>query len=389
MSDADAAKRAAKLRRQIAEHDHRYYALDDPLVGDDEYDALLRELREIEAEHPELVTTDSPTQRVSGRPTDRFPQVRHAEPMLSLGNARGADEFRGWEARLLNRLRSLDIDPGELRFVSEPKIDGLAISLTYENGRFVRGATRGDGVIGEDVTPNLRTIDDIPERIEGAPELVEVRGEVYFPRAAFAQLNEERAGAGLPTFANPRNAAAGSLRMLDAGVTAERPLSIWCYGMGATPGLDLTTHAEELEWLRGHGFKVSGDTAVHSSADEAVERCLWWEERREGLDFEIDGVVVKVDQRALWRELGVTGASRAGRWPGSSRRSRRRRGSTGSSGTSAARAACCRSRCSSRCTSAASPSPRPRSTTRRIWRERTSARATRWSSPAPATSFRR
>jgi len=306
------AKRADELRAEIAQHDHRYYVLDDPAVGDDVYDALMGELREIEADHPELVTSGSPTQRVGGRPTDRFPQVRHAEPMLSLGNARGAEEFRAWEARLHNRLRSLDISPASLSFVSEPKIDGLAISLTYENGAFVRGSTRGDGVVGEDVTPNLRTLDDIPAEIADAPASIEVRGEIYFPRAAFAALNEERAGAGLATFANPRNAAAGSLRMLDASVTAERPLSIWCYGTGAAQSVDFASHSEELGWLRERGFKVNGDIARHESADDVVERCLWWEQRREGLDFEIDGVVVKVDERSLWRELGVTG--REPRW---------------------------------------------------------------------------
>jgi DNA ligase (NAD+) len=307
-----ATERAAELRRLIAHHDHRYYVLDDPEVGDDTYDALLDELRAIEAEHPKLLTPDSPTQRVGGRPLDRFKQVRHAEPMLSLGNARGPDEFRAWEGRLHNRLRSLDIKPEQLRFVSEPKIDGLAISLTYQDGAFVRGATRGDGVIGEDVTQNLKTIRSIPLRIEDAPGVVEVRGEVYLPRAAFAQLNERRAAAGESTFANPRNAAAGSLRQLDPAITAERPLSIWCYGLEAQRGAGPETHESELDWLRERGFKVSSETAVHASADEVVERCRWWEERRETLDFEIDGVVIKVDQRALWRELGVTG--REPRW---------------------------------------------------------------------------
>jgi DNA ligase (NAD+) len=309
---ADAATRAEELRAEIAHHDHRYYALDDPEIGDDAYDALMRELRDIEEANPELVTPDSPTQRVGGRPGDRFEQVRHIEPMLSLGNARGADEFRAWETRLHNRLRSLDIEPEALLFVSEPKIDGLAISLTYRGGEFVRGATRGDGVIGEDVTPNLRTIDEIPTSFDDAPELVEVRGEVYMPRAAFAELNERRAAAGEATFANPRNSAAGALRQLDPSVTAERPLSIWCYGLGAMRGLDLATHSDELDWLRERGFKVNGDTALHETADEVVDRCEWWEGRREQLDFEIDGVVVKVDQRTLWRELGVTG--REPRW---------------------------------------------------------------------------
>ena len=304
--------RVEELRREIAHHDRRYYELDDPEIGDDQYDALMRELRELEAAHPDLITPDSPTQRVGGRPLDRFEQVRHADPMLSLANARGAEEFRAWEARLHNRLRSLDIEPEELRFVSEPKIDGLAISLTYREGKFVRGATRGDGVIGEDVTPNLRTIDDIPGRIDDRSPLVEVRGEVYMPRSAFAELNERRAAAGEATFANPRNSAAGALRQLDPKVTAERPLSIWCYGVGAAQGLDLATHAAELDWLRERGFKVNDETATHESADDVAERCEWWERRREELDFEIDGVVIKVDQKSLWRELGVTG--REPRW---------------------------------------------------------------------------
>jgi DNA ligase (NAD+) len=314
VSARNPAKRAEELRREISHHDHRYYVLDDPEVGDDVYDALLDELRQLEEEHPELRTPDSPTQRVAGgmRPLDKFSQVRHAEPMLSLGNARGSDEFRAWENRLHNRLRQLDIQPGELRFVSEPKIDGLAISLTYEDGAFTRGATRGDGVIGEDVTQNLRTIKAIPLRIEDAPGLVEVRGEVYLPRSAFAELNEARSAAGQAAFANPRNAAAGSLRQLDPSITASRPLSIWCYGMSAQRGLELPTHSEELDWLRERGFKVNDETAIHETADAVVARCQWWEERRESLDFEIDGVVMKVDQRTLWRELGVVG--REPRW---------------------------------------------------------------------------
>jgi DNA ligase (NAD+) len=309
---AKVAKRAEELRRQIARHDHRYYVLDDPEIGDDEYDALFRELREIEEANPDLRTPDSPTQRVGGRPLGRFEQVRHLEPMLSLGNARGEDEFRAWEQRLHNRLRSLDIEPGELRFVAEPKIDGIAISLLYEDGQFVRGATRGDGVIGEEVTANLRTIKAIPLSIPDAPARVEVRGEIYFPRAAFAEFNEQRASEGLATFANPRNATAGTVRQLDPEVTASRPLSIWCYGTGGHEGVEFATHWEELEWLRERGFKVSDEVSRHETADEIAERCLWWEERRESLDYEIDGCVVKVDQRTLWRELGVTG--REPRW---------------------------------------------------------------------------
>jgi len=312
VSAKNPAKRAEELRGELARHDHRYYVVDDPEIGDDAYDALVDELRALEEEHPELRTPESPTQRVGGQPLGKFQQVRHGEPMFSLANARSREEFRAWETRLHNRLRQLDIEPGELRFVSEPKIDGLAISLTYEDGTFTRGATRGDGVIGEDVTQNLRTIKAIPLRIDEAPKLVEVRGEVYLPRSAFAELNEARTAAGEPAFANPRNAAAGSLRQLDPGITASRPLSIWCYGTGAHRGLDLRTHVEELDWLRARGFKVNDETAVHETADEVVARCEWWEARREALDFEIDGAVIKVDQRTLWRELGVAG--REPRW---------------------------------------------------------------------------
>jgi DNA ligase (NAD+) len=312
MSDAELRDRAAELRRLIAEADHRYYERDDPTIGDDEYDDLMRELRELEQQDPSLITPDSPTQRVGGRPTDRFPQVRHVEQMLSLANARGADEFRAWEQRMLNRLKRLDISPKELRFVAEPKIDGIAISLLYENGEFVRGATRGDGVIGEDVTPNLKTIEAIPHTIDDAPQTVEVRGEIYFPRSGFVELNEQRAAEGLATFANPRNATAGTVRNLDVEVTASRPLSMWSYGIGGTRGIEFSSHSEELEWMRERGFRVNEDISHHDDVDSIVERCLWWEERRESLDFEIDGVVVKVDQRWLWRELGVTG--REPRW---------------------------------------------------------------------------
>ena len=305
-------ERIEELRREIAGHDHRYYVLDDPVVGDDVYDALMGELRELEGKYPELVTPDSPTQRVSGRASDRFEQVRHLEPMLSLGNARGADEFRAWEQRLHNRLKRLDIEPSELRFVAEPKIDGIAMSLLYENGRLARAATRGDGTIGEDVTANVRTIAAIPHEIEDAPGRIEVRGEVYFPRGAFVELNEQRASEGLSTFANPRNATAGTIRQLDPEVTASRPLSIWCYAIGGHEGVEFATHSEELEWIRERGFPVHDDVSSHETVDDTVERCLWWEQRRESLDFEIDGVVVKVDQRGLWRELGVTG--REPRW---------------------------------------------------------------------------
>jgi DNA ligase (NAD+) len=305
-------QRAAELRQELAEHNHHYYVLDDPTIGDDTYDALLDELRAIEADHPELRTPDSPTQRVGAPPLERFEQVEHTEQMLSLANARNEEELRAWETRVRNHLKRLDISAAEFSYTTEPKIDGLAISLTYEEGVFIRGATRGDGRIGENVTQNLRTIGSIPLRIDDAPPLAEVRGEVYLPIADFKALNERRAEAGEPAFANPRNSAAGSIRQLDPNLAAERPLSVWCYGIGATKGLDLATHSEEVEWLREKGFKVNPDTAHHEGIESVVMRCHWWEERRDELDYEIDGVVVKIDERALWRELGVVG--REPRW---------------------------------------------------------------------------
>ncbi len=312
MSAAGDEKRAAELRRELAAHNHRYYVLDDPTIGDDAYDELLDELRAIEADNPALRTPDSPTQRVGAPPLDRFEQVEHHEQMLSLANARNEEELRAWEIRLANHLKRLDIAASRFSYTTEPKIDGLAISLTYEDGVLVRGATRGDGRIGEDVTRNLRTIGSVPLRIPRAPGLLEVRGEVYLPIAAFRALNERRAEAGEPTFANPRNSAAGSIRQLDPSLAAERPLSTWIYGLGAAPGLDLATHMDEIEWLDERGFRVNPDSEHHRDVEDVVRRCRWWEERRERLDYEIDGVVVKVDERALWRELGVVG--REPRW---------------------------------------------------------------------------
>jgi DNA ligase (NAD+) len=311
---ASPERRAAELRELLAHHNHLYYVLDDPEIGDDEYDALLNELRALEEEHPELLTPDSPTQRVGAPPLDRFEQVKHHEQMLSLGNARNEEELRAWENRIANHLKRLDITASQFSYTTEPKIDGLAVTLTYEDGVLVRGATRGDGRIGEDVTQNLRTIGSVPLRIKGrrVPELIEVRGEAYLPIAAFKALNERRAEAGEPTFANPRNSAAGSIRQLDPSLAAERPLSSWFYGIGAVRGLDLPTHMAEIEWLQEAGFKVNPDTAHHEGVEGVVKRCHWWEERRDELDYEIDGVVVKVDEKALWRELGVVG--REPRW---------------------------------------------------------------------------
>jgi len=306
------AKRAAELRREIEHHNRLYYRDDDPEIGDDEYDALLNELRALEEAEPELRTPDSPTQRVGAEPLAKFMQVEHLEQMLSLGNARNEEELRAWENRIANLLKRWDITASAISFVTEPKIDGLACSVVYENGELVRGATRGDGRIGEDVTHNLRTIKSIPLRIDGAPELIEVRGEVYFPRSGFARLNEQRTAAGEPAFANPRNAAAGTIRQLDPRIAADRPLSIWAYGIGVRRGIEHATHDDELDWLREAGFPVEEGISTHQGIEGVVKRCLWWQERREGLDYEIDGVVVKVNERPLWRDLGVVG--REPRW---------------------------------------------------------------------------
>jgi DNA ligase (NAD+) len=304
--------RAAELRREIAHHNRRYYVLDDPEIGDDVYDGLLDELRAIERDHPELVTPDSPTQRVGAEPVSRLEKVRHPQPMYSLANARSEEELRAWVARMRSHLAREGIEDPQFRFVCEPKIDGLAISLLYRDGALERGATRGNGEVGEDVTHNLRTIPSIPLRVEGAPPVLEVRGEVYMSLPDFAALNERRAEAGLSTFMNPRNSAAGTIRQLDPALAAERPLSMWCYGLGLTEGLSLDAHWEALGWLREHGFRVNGDVTRLDSEDDVVAQCLAWQDRRGALDFEIDGVVVKVDDVELQRRLGVVG--RDPRW---------------------------------------------------------------------------
>jgi DNA ligase (NAD+) len=301
-----------ELQRLVAYHSDRYHVHDDPEIGDDDYDELFRRLQALEAEHPELVTPDSPTQRVGGAPVSALKKVTHERPMLSLANARSEDELREWVARMRNHLAREGIENPDFAFVCEPKIDGLAISLLYRDGVLERGATRGNGEVGEDVTHNLRTIPTIPLRIEGAPPLLEVRGEIYMSLPDFAQLNERRAEAGLSTFMNPRNSAAGTIRQLDPKLTAERPLSMWCYGVGAHEGITFDSHWESLEWLREHGFRINSDVVRLESEEEVVKQCLAWQDRRGALDFEIDGVVVKVDQLELQRRLGVVG--RDPRW---------------------------------------------------------------------------
>jgi DNA ligase (NAD+) len=306
------APRAQELRAQLEHHAYRYYVLDDPEIGDDAYDRLLDELRTIEREHPELVTPDSPTQRVGGEPVGRLEKVQHLEPMLSLGNVRSEHELRAWVERMRNHLAREGISDPEFTFVVEPKIDGLAISLLYRDGVLERGATRGNGEVGEDVTHNLRTIGAIPLRVEGAPALLEVRGEVYMSLKDFTALNERRAEVGESTFMNPRNSAAGTIRQLDPADAAKRPLSIWAYQVGVTDGLSFAKHSQALEWLREHGFRVNSGIKVLGNEDDVVAQCLEWERRRGELDFEIDGVVVKVDDLELQRRLGSVG--RDPRW---------------------------------------------------------------------------
>ncbi|MEW6457560.1 MAG: NAD-dependent DNA ligase LigA [Bacillota bacterium] len=303
MKPEEARARAEELRREIEYHDHRYYVLDDPVIEDAEYDRLVRELVALETAHPELVTPDSPTQRVGGRPREGFVTVQHRAPMLSLANAFDAAELADFDRRVRAGLADEDVD-----YVVELKFDGVAVSLTYEHGRLVRGATRGDGVTGEEITPNLRTIRSIPLRLRqpGAPDVIEVRGEVYMPKKAFARLNERREDAGLPLFANPRNAAAGSLRQLDPGITAERKLDIWLYGIGYTDGIVFGRHSEALAWLGEQGFRVNPHTRIFSTLEEVERHLEHWREARFELPYVIDGLVLKVDRLDQQERLGAT-----------------------------------------------------------------------------------
>ena len=308
-------QRVDELRDLIRQASVDYYVHDQPTVDDAVYDAWMQELEGIEAEHPELVTQDSPTQRVGAPAAVQFSPVEHRQPMLSLANARGHEELVEWHRRLRDALRGAGREDAPDQFVVEPKIDGLAISLTYADGRFVRGATRGDGAVGEDVTANLRTIGAIPARLQctgSVPSVVEVRGEVYLPLAAFAEFNATRATAGLATFANPRNAAAGSLRQTDPRVTAERPLSMWAYGTGAIEGLEVATHMETLAWLGDAGFPVNPQIALYDGIASAAEACAWWEAQRAELDFDIDGAVVKLNDIEAQGAAGAV--ARAPRW---------------------------------------------------------------------------
>jgi DNA ligase (NAD+) len=304
--------RVRELHEQLEYHAHRYYVLDDPEISDEAYDGLLDELRAVEAEFPQLRTPDSPTQRVGGEPVGKLEKVTHLEPMLSLGNARGEEELRAWVARMKAHLGREGIVRTRFEYVVEPKVDGLAISLLYRDGVLERGATRGNGEVGEDVTHNLRTIGQIPLHVQDAPPLLEVRGEVYMSLKDFAALNERRAEAGESTFMNPRNSAAGTIRQLDPALAAERPLSMWAYQVGVAPDLGFETHWQALQWLRKHRFPVNRDIQRLTSEEEVIEQCLRWQQRRGELDFEIDGVVIKVSDLHLQRRLGAVG--REPRW---------------------------------------------------------------------------
>ena len=297
-----ALKRAEQLRELLHHHNHRYHVLDDPEVSDAEYDRLFDELKELEENNPELATDDSPTRRVGGPPSDKFKKVEHLAPMGSLEKVTTDEGLLKWAEDVRKRLDSDE----PVAYVIEPKIDGSAISLVYENGQLVRGATRGDGQRGEEVTVNLRTIRSIPLTLQGeAPPLMEVRGEVYFPLSGFRRFNEEQVAAGKAPAPNPRNAAAGSLRQLDSRITAARPLSVWIYGTGYREGVAPDTHFETLAWLRERGFRTNPYAERLESIEEVAKACAEWERRRADLDYEIDGIVVKVDSFDQQARLGA------------------------------------------------------------------------------------
>ena len=306
-----ARERVQALREQIAFHNYRYYVLDDPLIPDSEYDRLMAELQALEAQHPGLVTPDSPTQRVGAAPLAEFAEVRHRVPMLSLDNAFTEEDLAGFDRRVRDRL-GLE---GEVAYAAEPKLDGLAVSLRYEGGRLVQAATRGDGTLGEDVTQNVRTISSVPLRLLGRdwPDVLEVRGEVYMSKRGFAVLNQRAREQGEKTFANPRNAAAGSLRQLDPRVTAARPLAMYCYGVGEIAGGDLApSHSATMHRLAAWGLRVSPELATVRGAEGCLDYYRRIGARRDSLDYDIDGVVFKVDELALQRQLGFV--ARAPRW---------------------------------------------------------------------------
>jgi DNA ligase (NAD+) len=305
---AAAKLRVEELRERLNYHSYRYHVLDDPEIADVEYDELLTELRGLEERFPELITPDSPTQRVGATPADLFAPVQHRSPMLSLDNAFSREELEAWEQRVERVLG------GQAAYSCELKIDGVAVALTYEDGVLTKGATRGDGRVGEDITANVRTVRTVPQRLLGSdpPNVLEVRGEIYLPVKAFEKLNDELLAAEQRPFANPRNAAAGSLRQKDPKVTATRPLSLWVHSFGYADGIRFESHSAFLAWCRGAGLPVAPTGEVVDGLEGVVAYVERWQEQRHSVDWEIDGVVVKVDAIALQDELGAT--SHAPRW---------------------------------------------------------------------------
>jgi DNA ligase (NAD+) len=300
----DVQARVDELRAELNHHLYRYHVLDDPEISDEAYDRLYDELKAIEDEYPDLITPDSPTQRVGAPPSDKFQKFQHLTPMGSLDKVTTEEALAKWADDVRKRLDSDE----PVAYVIEPKIDGSAINLVYEGGSFARGATRGDGYQGEDVTPNLRTISAIPlqmRTLDDAPDVLEVRGEVYMPLSGFREFNERLLAEGKATAPNPRNAAAGSLRQKDSSITAARPLSIWVYGVGRRDGLGLDTHFETLEWLREHGFRTNPYAERLESIEAVAKACREWERRRAELDYEIDGIVIKVDSHDQQARLGT------------------------------------------------------------------------------------
>ena len=303
------AARVAELREQIEFHNYRYYVINDPAILDPEFDRLFRKLRELEDNHPELSSPDSPTQRVGAAAQEQFRKVEHQAPLLSLANAFDEEGLRAFYRRISNLLKTSEID-----FITELKIDGIAVALSYRDGRLVRGATRGNGWFGEEVTANLKTIRQIPLRFQGRarPPLVEVRGEVYLPLSAFERTNLERASSGESPFANPRNAAAGALRQLDPGITAGRPLAFFSYAIGYAEGIAFETQLQALQLLKEWGFPTDLHWAHHPNFESVIDYCSAWAKKRNALDYEIDGVVVKVNRLDYQTRLGTV--SRDPRW---------------------------------------------------------------------------
>lgn len=306
----DIKKRIEQLKSEICRHDSLYYVQNAPQISDRQYDELFNELKQLEKEHPEFVTPDSPTQRVSEKPIDGFKNITHAVPMLSIDNTYNSDELKEFDDRVSKALETLQYE-----YVIEPKIDGLAISLSYENGLLVSAATRGDGTTGDDVTANVKTIKAIPLKLmdaENAPEILEVRGEVYMPKKAFADLNRLRADAGEPLFANPRNAAAGSLKLLDPKITAARKLSFFAYATGRVSSPLADNHFQTMQELKKLGLPVNSNIKKARNIDEVIKTCLAWDKKKTSLDYQIDGMVIKINRFDQQDILGATG--RAPRW---------------------------------------------------------------------------